>query len=158
MVKLRLRLSKSLVQDLAARKLHFLLSFTSVPYSLPLRGTFNERELVIFFRIWPPPTLFQLSLLYHLTRKFSAHPCKTTCWLLWALDTFALWLWIYVGLKLNIQKTKIMPSGPITSWQIEKQWEKCQTLFWGAPKSLQMVTAAMKLKGASSLEEKLWPT
>ena len=60
-----------------------------------------------------------------------------------------------IGLKLNIQKTKIMPSGPITSWQIEKQWEKCQTLFWGAPKSLQMVTAAMKLKGASSLEEKL---
>ena len=60
-----------------------------------------------------------------------------------------------VGLKLNIQKTKIMASGPITSWQIGKQWEKCQTLFWGAPKSLQMVTAAMKLKGASSLEEKL---
>ena len=59
------------------------------------------------------------------------------------------------GLKLNIQKVKIMVSGPITSWQIEKQWEKCQTLFWGAPKSLQMVTAAMKLKGASSLEEKL---
>ena len=47
-----------------------------------------------------------------------------------------------VGLKLNIQKTKIMASGPITSWQIDgKQW---QTLFWGAPKSLQMVTAAMK--------------
>ena len=61
-----------------------------------------------------------------------------------------------IGLKLNIQKTKIMASGPITSWQIEgKQW---QTLFWGAPKSLQMVTAAMKLKGTCSLEEKLWPT
>ena len=44
-----------------------------------------------------------------------------------------------VGLKLNIQKTKIMASGPITSWQIEKQWKQCQTLFWGAPKSLQMV-------------------
>ena len=43
-----------------------------------------------------------------------------------------------VGLKLNIQKAKIMPFGPITSWQIEgKQWEQCQTLFWGAPKSLQ---------------------
>ena len=55
-------------------------------------------------------------------------------------------------LKLNIQKTKIMASGPITSWQIE--W---QTLFWGAPKSLQMVTAAMKLKDACSLE-KIWPT
>ena len=60
-----------------------------------------------------------------------------------------------VGLKLNIQKTKIMTSGPITLWQIDgetlKQWE---TLFWGAPKSLQMVTAAMKLKDACSLEEK----
>ena len=56
-----------------------------------------------------------------------------------------------VGLKLNIQKTKIMASGPITSLQIE--W---QTLFWGAPNSLQMVTAAMKLKDACSLE-KLWP-
>ena len=52
-----------------------------------------------------------------------------------------------IGLKLNIQKTKIMASGPITSWQIDvKQWKQCQTLFWGAPKSLQMVTAAMKLK------------
>ena len=58
-----------------------------------------------------------------------------------------------VGLKLNIQKTKIMASGPITSWEIDqKQWEKCQTLFWGAPKSLQMATAAMKLKDAYSLE------
>ena len=58
-----------------------------------------------------------------------------------------------VGFKLNIQKTKIMASGPITSWQIDgKQW---LTLFWGAPKSLQMVTAAMKLKDACSLEEKL---
>ena len=62
------------------------------------------------------------------------------------------------GLKLNIQKTKIMASGAITSWQIdgetmENSWE---TLFWGAPKSLQMVTAAMKLKDAYSLEEKLW--
>ena len=57
-----------------------------------------------------------------------------------------------VGLKLNIQKTKIMASGPITSWQIGKQW---QTLFWGAPKSLQMVIAAMKLKDAYSLEGKL---
>ena len=61
-----------------------------------------------------------------------------------------------VGLKLNIQNTKIMASGPITHGkQIGKQW---QTLFFGAPKSLQMVTAAMKLKDASSLEEKLWPT
>ena len=64
-----------------------------------------------------------------------------------------------VGLKLNIQKTKIMASGPITSWQIDgKQWKQWQTLFWGAPKSLQMVTAAMKLKDAYSLEGKLWPT
>ena len=64
-----------------------------------------------------------------------------------------------VGLKLNIQKMKIMVSGPITSWQIEgKQWKPCQTLFWGAPKSLQMATSAMKLKDACSLEEKLWPT
>ena len=54
-----------------------------------------------------------------------------------------------VGLKLNIQKMKIMTSGPITSWEIEgKQWKQCQTLFLGAPKSLQMVTAAMKLKDA----------
>ena len=61
-----------------------------------------------------------------------------------------------VGLKLNIQKTKIMTSGSITSWEIDrKQWKQCQTLFWGAPKSLQMVIAAMKLKDAYSLEEKL---
>ena len=64
-----------------------------------------------------------------------------------------------VGLKLNIQKTKIMASGPITSWEINgetgKQWKQCQTLFWGAPKSLQMVTAAMKLKDTYSLEGKL---
>ena len=51
-----------------------------------------------------------------------------------------------VGLTLNIQKMKIMASGPITSWEMGKQWKQCQTLFWGAPKSLQMVTAAMKLK------------
>ena len=64
-----------------------------------------------------------------------------------------------VGLKLNIQKTKIMASGPITSWEIdEKHWKQCQTLFLGAPKSLQMMTAAMKLKDAYSLEGKLWPT
>ena len=65
-----------------------------------------------------------------------------------------------VGLKLNIQKTKIMASGPITSRQIdgEKKWKQWQTLFLGVPKSLQMVTAAMKLKDTCSLEEKLWPT
>ena len=61
-----------------------------------------------------------------------------------------------VGLKLNIQKTKIMSSGPITSWEIMgKQWKQCQTLFFWAPKSLQMVTAAMKLKDAYFLEGKL---
>ena len=60
-----------------------------------------------------------------------------------------------VGLKLNIQKTKIMASGPITPWEIGKQWKQCQTLFWGAPKSLQMVTAAMKFKDAYFLEGKL---
>ena len=61
-----------------------------------------------------------------------------------------------VGLKLNIQKTKIMASGPITSWQIDgKQWKQCQILFWGAPKSLQMVIAVMKLKDTCSLEGKL---
>ena len=60
------------------------------------------------------------------------------------------------GLKLNIQKTKIMASDPIPSWQIDgKQWKQWLTLFWGAPKSLQMVTAAMKLKDAYSLEGKL---
>ena len=63
-----------------------------------------------------------------------------------------------IGLKLNIQKTKIMASGPITSRQTGKQWKQWLTLFWGAPKSLQMVIAAMKLKDAYSLEEKLWPT
>ena len=64
-----------------------------------------------------------------------------------------------VGLKLNIQKTKFMACGPITSWEIDgKQWKQCQTLFLGAPKSLQMVTAAMKLKDTYSLEEKLCPT
>ena len=61
-----------------------------------------------------------------------------------------------VGLKLNIQKTKIMASGPITSWEIDGEIvETGQTLFLGAPKSLQMVTAAMKLKDACSLEGKL---
>ena len=64
-----------------------------------------------------------------------------------------------VGLKLNIQKTKIMASGPITSWQIDGATvETDQTLFFWAPKSLWMVTAAMKLKDAYSLEEKLWTT
>ena len=63
-----------------------------------------------------------------------------------------------VGLKLNIQKTKIMASGPVTSWEIDGEIveKQCQTLFLGAPKSLQMVSAAMKLK--DSLEGKLWPT
>ena len=61
-----------------------------------------------------------------------------------------------VGLKLNIQKTKISSSDPIPSWQIVgKQWKQWQTLFFWAPKSLQMVTAAMKLKDVCSLEEKL---
>ena len=61
-----------------------------------------------------------------------------------------------VGLKLNIQKTKIMASVPITSWQIDgKQWKQCQTLFFWAPNSVWMVTAVMKLKDAYSLEEKL---
>ena len=64
-----------------------------------------------------------------------------------------------VGLKLNFQKTKIMGSGPITSWEIDGETvETVQALFLGAPKSLQMVIAAMKLKDASSLEGKLWPT
>ena len=58
------------------------------------------------------------------------------------------------GLKLNIQKIKIMSSGPTTSWEIGKQW---LTLFFGVPKSLQIVIAAMKLKDAYSLEGKLWP-
>ena len=64
-----------------------------------------------------------------------------------------------VGLNLNIQKTKLMASGPITSWQIAGETIETVTDFisW-APKSLQMVTAAMKLKNSCSLEEKLWPT
>ena len=61
-----------------------------------------------------------------------------------------------VGLKLNIQKKNIMASGPITSWQIDGETGKqCQTLFFWAPKSLQMLTAAMKLKDTYSLEGKL---
>ena len=61
-----------------------------------------------------------------------------------------------VGLKLNIQKTKIMASSPITSWQIDGEtMETVRDYFWGAPKSLQMVTAAMKLKDAYSLAGKL---
>ena len=61
-----------------------------------------------------------------------------------------------VGLKLNIQKTKIMASSPITSWKIDgEKWKQRQTLFGGAPKSLPTVTAAMKLKDTWSLEEKL---
>ena len=64
-----------------------------------------------------------------------------------------------VGLKLNIQKTKIMTSGPIT-WEIDGETVETVSdfIFWGAPKSLQMVIAAMKLKDAYSLEGKLWPT
>ena len=61
-----------------------------------------------------------------------------------------------IGLKLNIQKTKIMASGPITSWEIDG--ETVSDLFFLAPKSLQMVIAAMKLKEAYSLVGKLWPT
>ena len=65
-----------------------------------------------------------------------------------------------VGLKLNIQKTKIMASGPITSWEIDEETVETVSdfIFGGAPKSLQMVTAAMKLKDAYSFEEKLWST
>ena len=64
-----------------------------------------------------------------------------------------------VGLKLNIQKTKIMAIVPsLNDKKVGKQWKQWETLFWGAPKSLQMVIAAMKLKDACSLEEKLWPT
>ena len=61
-----------------------------------------------------------------------------------------------IGLKLNIQKSKIMTSGPITSWEIDgEQWKQWLTLFWGAPKSPHMVIAAMKLKDAYSLKGKL---
>ena len=63
------------------------------------------------------------------------------------------------GSKLNIQKTKVMATGPITSWQIDgEQWKQWQTLFSWAPKSVWTAAAAMKLKDASSLEGKLWPT
>ena len=60
-----------------------------------------------------------------------------------------------VGLKLNIQKTKIMESGPITLWEMDGETVE---IFWGALKSLKMVIEAMKLKDTYSLEEKLWPT
>ena len=94
--------------------------------------------------------------------------CSQLQWWIWAANHQGspfMWHWkpleesAKVGLKLNIQKTKIMVSSPITSWQMMgKQWKQWETLFWGAPKSLQMVTLAMKLKDACSLEEKLWPT
>ena len=64
-----------------------------------------------------------------------------------------------VGLKLNVQKTEITVSGPITSWQNDGETvETMADFIWGAPKSLQMLTATMKLKDAYSLEEKVWPT
>ena len=65
-----------------------------------------------------------------------------------------------VGLKLNIQKTKIMASSPITSWQTDRETMEAvrDFILWGAPKSLQMMTAAMELKDACTFEEKLWPT
>ena len=65
-----------------------------------------------------------------------------------------------VGLKLNIQNTEIIASGPITSWQIDGETVETVSdfIFWGAPKSLQMVISAMKLKHTYSLKEKLWPT
>ena len=64
-----------------------------------------------------------------------------------------------VGLKLKIQKTKIIASGPVTSWQIDgEQWKQWLALFFWASKSLQMMTAAMKLKDTYFSEEKLWPT
>ena len=64
------------------------------------------------------------------------------------------------SLKLNIQKTNTMASGPITSWEIDGETVEKMSgfIFWGAPISLQMVIAAMKLKDACFLEEKLWPT
>ena len=62
-----------------------------------------------------------------------------------------------VGLKLNIQKRKIMESSPITSWEIDGETVETVTLYFGTPKSLQMVTAAMKWKDACTLEGKLWP-
>ena len=65
-----------------------------------------------------------------------------------------------VGLKFNSQKTEFMASSPITSWQMHGETMETVTdfIFWGAPKSLQMFTAVMKLKDACSLEEDLWPT
>ena len=65
-----------------------------------------------------------------------------------------------VGLKLNIQKTKIMASGPINSWEIDGETVETvpDFIFWGVQKSVQMVTAALKLKDTYSLEGKLWPT
>ena len=63
-----------------------------------------------------------------------------------------------VGLKLNIQKTKIMASSPTSSWQIDGETKQWETLFFWVPKSLQMMTATMKLKNTCSLEERLWPT
>ena len=63
-----------------------------------------------------------------------------------------------VGFRLNIQKSKIIASSPITSWQMDGESKETETLFWGAPKSLQRITAAVKLKDTYSLEGKLCPT
>ena len=78
---------------------------------------------------------------------------------IWQVCSITVALIPKVGLKLNIQKMKIMASGPITTWEIDGETvETVSDYFWGAPKSRQMVTAAMNLKDAYSLEEKLWPT
>ena len=74
------------------------------------------------------------------------------------LSSFSFWYNVLLGLKLNIQKTKIMASGPIPSWQIDGEPVETVILFLVAPKSLQMVIAAMKLKDTYSLEGKSWPT
>ena len=92
------------------------------------------------------------------------HADDTTLWQKTNKNYSASWKWVKeesekVGLKLNIQKTKIMASGPITSWQIDGETMETVTGFiLGGSKMLQMVTTAMKWKDACSLEEKLWPT
>ena len=123
----------------------------------------------LVFGAWKPP--FQMCLLWaqesfhfimqQLSKRVTGRGRKTVirAKMYWALRWRVKEESEKVGLNLNIQKTKIMASGPITSWQIDgvkvKQW---QILFSWAPKSLWMVTAAMKLKDTCSSEEKLWQT
>ena len=126
-----------------------------------LDSIFKSRDITLSAKVCLVKAMFFPVVMYGCeSRTVKKAECRR-------IDAFELWCWRSllmkvkeksekVGLKLNIQKTKIMASGPITSWEVEgEQWKQCQTLFFQAPGSLQMVTAAMKFKDAYSLEGKL---